>query len=83
MIQQVRIGDEALTWIEQKLRANLLDGISPQQIRIQAGKETLRPARNRKFYRQPGARPIPEIAWSRRLLIWMQIITMPKVIAIW
>jgi hypothetical protein len=64
MIQHGRYSDEGFTWIEQKLRANLEEGITADEIRRQAGKDADQSKRNWKVTRQPGARPLPKIAWS-------------------
>jgi len=64
MIQHGRYSDEALAWIEQKLRAYLQDGITPEQIRRQAARETGQSVRTWKVTRQPGVQPLPRIPWS-------------------
>lgn len=64
MIQHGRYSDEALTWIEQKLRSNLEDGIPAQQIRQQAAREAGPGRRTWKVNRQPGASLLPRMEWS-------------------
>lgn len=64
MIQHGRYSDEALIWVEKRLRANLEDGISAEQIRKQASNETDQSNRTWKITRQPGALFLPKIAWS-------------------
>ena len=64
MIQHGRYSDEALAWIEQKLRENLERGISAEQIRQEAMHETGLHKRTWKVIRQPGTSPQPKIAWS-------------------
>ena len=64
MIQHGRYSDEALTWIEKKLRANLEKGIPAEQIRRQAAKETGLVGRTWKINRQADAPLLPKIAWS-------------------
>jgi len=63
MIQHGRYSDEALVWIEQKLRDNL-GGVPASTIRRQAGKETGQHTRTWKVTRRPGARRLPTVAWS-------------------
>ncbi len=64
MIQHGRYGAEALTWIAQKLRENLEEGLPAAQIRKQAAKETRQTTRAWKVTRRPGDPPQPKIAWS-------------------
>jgi hypothetical protein len=64
MIQHGRYSDEALAWIEEQLRANLEDGISSEQIRRHAARETSPGKRSWKVTRRPGAKPLPKVAWS-------------------
>jgi hypothetical protein len=64
MIQHGKYSDEGLTWMEQKLRENLEQGISPQQIRRQSARETSQGTRTWKVTRQKGAPPQPKISWS-------------------
>ena len=63
-IQHGRYSDEALVWIEGKLREYLEEGSSTEQIRRQAGKEADQQARTWKVTRQPDAPRLPKIAWS-------------------
>ena len=64
MIQHRRYSDEALNWIEQKLRDNLEEGIPAEQIRRLAAKETNLSKRTWKVTRRPNDPPLPKIAWS-------------------
>jgi hypothetical protein len=64
MIQHRRYSDEALNWIEEKLRANLEGGIPAEQIRRQASKETGQGKRTWKVTRRSGDSPLQKIAWS-------------------
>ncbi len=62
MIQHGRYSDEALAWIERKLRANL-EGIPAEQIRRQAAKETAQGAHTWRVTRQPD-KPQMQVDWS-------------------
>ncbi len=64
MIQHGRYSNEALNWIEQKIRANLQEGITAEQIREPAEKETNQSKRTWKVTRRPGDSALPKIAWS-------------------
>jgi len=64
MIQHGRYSDEALAWIEEKLRANLHEGITAGEIRRQAAREARTGSRSWKVKRPRGAPPLPEVAWS-------------------
>jgi hypothetical protein len=64
MIQHGRCSDEALRWIEQKLRANLEEGISTERIRQQAYLEADQEVRNWKVNRQLSEPLLPKVAWS-------------------
>lgn len=64
MIQHGRYSDEALVWIEQKLRAHLKEGLAPETIRRQASHQVSQSTRNWKVTRQPGTKPLPKITWS-------------------
>jgi hypothetical protein len=64
MIQHGRYSDEALIWIEHKLRAYLEDGTPIEQIRKQAGREAGQDTRTWKVTRQPGTLPPPKVSWS-------------------
>jgi hypothetical protein len=64
MIQHNRYSDEALAWIEDKLRAHLERGVPIHQVRRQAARETQQATRTWRVERQPGARQLPEVAWS-------------------
>jgi len=64
MIQHGRYSDEALIWIEQKLRAYLEEGCSTEQIREQVGRDKRQRTHGWKIIRQPGAEPLPKIVWS-------------------
>jgi hypothetical protein len=64
LIQHNRYSDEALIWIEHNLRALLEGGLSTEQIRRQQAKEVDQNVRTWKVVRQPGAKPLPKIAWS-------------------
>ncbi len=57
MIQHGRYSDDALVWIDQKLRADLEDGISAEQIRKEMNWETSQARRAWKVTRPPGAPP--------------------------
>ncbi len=63
MIQHGRYSDEALAWIEQKLRENLEAGKPAGQIRREAAQEAVQGTRTWKVTRSRGA-PQPKIAWS-------------------
>jgi hypothetical protein len=64
MIQHGRYSDEALIWIEQQLRGCLDEGLSNQQIRRRAARETGQDIRSWKVIRQSDALPLPKIQWS-------------------
>ena len=64
MIQHGRYSDEALVWMERKLRAHLEEGISAEQIRKEMNRETSQARRTWKVTRPPGDPPQPKIAWS-------------------
>lgn len=64
MIQHGRYSDEALVWIEQKLRSYLQEGLPVEQIRHQAAREASQNTHTWKVTRQPGAPPMPKIPWS-------------------
>ena len=64
MIQHGRYSDEALTWIEQKLRENLEGGKTSAQIRQEAARETGQGVRSWKILRPAAAPGLPKIAWS-------------------
>jgi len=64
MIQHGRYSDEALVWIEQKLRAYLQEGVPPEMIRRQTSFQASQSVRNWKVTRQPGTKPLPKIKWS-------------------
>jgi Family of unknown function (DUF5946) len=64
MIQHRRYSDDAYHWIEQKLRANLDEGIPADQIRRQAVKETDQRNRTWKVTRRTNDPPLPLIDWS-------------------
>jgi hypothetical protein len=68
MIQHGLYSDEALVWIAQKLRATLEEGLPAEKIRRQAAREAGPGARTWKVTRQPGARPLPKIAWSMTIV---------------
>lgn len=63
-IQHGRYSDAGLTWIEDKLRAYLIDGVSPGDIRRQANKDADQSVRRWKVNRQPEEAPLPKIPWS-------------------
>jgi hypothetical protein len=64
MIQHRRYSDEGLIWIRQKLRSTLEEGVPAERIRQRAAKETSQETRTWKVNRQPGAPPLPKVAWS-------------------
>ena len=64
MIQHGRYSDEALAWIEQKLRAVLEEGLSPEELLRQAARETGQRTRTWKVNRGPEERSLPRVAWS-------------------
>jgi hypothetical protein len=64
MIQHERYSDEGLRWIEKQLRDHLEGNVPVERIRRQAGREADQANRSWKVTRQPGARPLPKIAWS-------------------
>ncbi len=64
MIQHNRYSDEALAWIQPKLRAHLEDGLAVEDLRRQAAAETRSPERGWKVLRSTQARPLPEVAWQ-------------------
>ena len=64
MIQHGRYSDEALRWMEQQLRLVLDEGLPVERIRQQAAREMSQGKRAWQVTRQPGAPPLPQIAWS-------------------
>ena len=64
MVQHGRYSDEALIWIEGKLRDYLEKGMPAEQIRRGAAKGADQLTRTWKVVRQPGASRLPQIAWS-------------------
>ncbi len=64
MIQHGRYSDAGLTWIEQKLRAHLEQGLPVDQIRQQANRDADQSKRAWKVTRPPDAPPLPKIPWS-------------------
>jgi len=64
MIQHGRYSDEALIWIEDKLRAYLEDGTPIEQIRKHAGRGAGQDRRTWKVTRQPGTPPPSKVSWS-------------------
>ena len=64
MIQHGRYSDEGLTWIEQKLREHLENGVAVEQIRREGGAEADQARRRWKVVRTPDAPPMKKIAWS-------------------
>ncbi|MCL4560619.1 MAG: DUF5946 family protein [Chloroflexi bacterium] len=68
MIQHGCYSDEALAWIEQKLRLNLEQGVPAMQICRQAAKETGQGVRLWKITRPPDAPQLPKVAWSMTII---------------
>jgi hypothetical protein len=68
MIQHGRYTDEALIWIEARLRDYLEKGIAIEEIREQAGKGTDQAQRAWKVTRRPGDPPQAKIAWSLTIM---------------
>ncbi|MRR30538.1 hypothetical protein EG834_09500 [bacterium] len=64
MVQHNRYSNEALAWIQPKLRAYLEDGLAVVDIRRQAAAETKSRERGWKVLRSAQARPLPEVAWQ-------------------
>lgn len=64
MIQHERYSDEALIWIERKLRDYLEGGIPVEQLRLQAAKEANQATRAWRVLRRPDAPPLPKIVWT-------------------
>lgn len=64
LIQHGRYSDEGLTWIAEKLRSNLEDGVSADQIRRQATKEMDQKKRTWKVNRSSEPPLLPKVAWS-------------------
>jgi Family of unknown function (DUF5946) len=64
MIQHGRYSDEGLAWIKGVLRAALEEGLSPEQIRRMAARDTGNQKRTWKVMRQEGVPPLPRINWS-------------------
>ena len=64
LIQHGRYSDEALSWIEQKLREHLEEGVPAEQIRRWAARETGQSRRTWKIIREPDAPRVPKVAWS-------------------
>jgi hypothetical protein len=64
MIQHGRYSDEALAWARSNLCAYLAGNLTVAQIRQHARKDTSSTTRTWKVTRQPGARPLPPVAWS-------------------
>jgi len=64
MVQHGRYSDAGLRWIERQLSAYLEEGMTTEQIRRQAARETGQDKRSWKVTRQPDEPPLPRIAWS-------------------
>ncbi len=68
MIQHARYSDQALGWIEQRLRDNLEKGIPAEEIRRQAARETGQSRRTWPVTRRPEDPPQAKIAWSMTIV---------------
>ena len=68
MIQHGQYTDEALIWIEQRLRDYLEKGISTEQIRRHAAKDAGQDRRKWKVTRRPSDPRQAKIAWSMTIL---------------
>jgi hypothetical protein len=64
MIQHGRYSDEALVWIEKKLRDHVERVIPVDQIRQEASKDADQTTRGWRINRQAGATPQKKINWS-------------------
>lgn len=68
MIQHNSYSDEALVWIESKLRKYFENNLSGPEIRKLAAKDTDSGTRKWKVMRQKDARPLPKVAWSMTIV---------------
>jgi len=68
MIQHGQYSDDALIWMEQRLRDYLEKGLSSEQIRRRAMKETDQGKRDWIVTRRPGDPPQRQIAWSMTIV---------------
>jgi hypothetical protein len=68
MIQHGQYTDEALAWIERRLRDHLEGGIPAETIRREAAGETDQGKRDWKVTRRPGDPPQPKIQWSMTIM---------------
>ena len=64
MIQHHRYSDQALIWMQKKLRDVLENGVNPSEIRLQMTSEVDQGKRDWKIERQPDERELPPIPWS-------------------
>lgn len=68
MIQHGQYSDEALVWIEQRLRDYLEKGIPTEQIRRNAAQETGQDRRTWKVTRPENGPPQAKIPWSMTII---------------
>ncbi len=64
MIQHRRYSDEALVWIQEKIRKYLDAGLTNEQFRALATKEMDGQKRTWNVTRRKGSAPLPRIAWK-------------------
>jgi hypothetical protein len=64
MILHRRYSDEGLSWIQSALRACLDEGIKGHELSRRAASALGQTTRTWKVLRQPGAPPLPDIAWD-------------------
>jgi hypothetical protein len=64
MIQHGRYSDEALVWIQEKIRMLLDDNLTGEQLRSLAKQDVDNQTRSWKVIRQTGSAPVPSIAWK-------------------
>lgn len=67
MVQHKRYSDEALVWIEQKLRDYLEKGLSTEEIRDQAGRDADQTKRSWKVGRRQTEKNLPDVNWKKRI----------------
>jgi len=68
MIQHGQYSDDALVWIEQRLRDHLEKGIPAEQIRQEAAKETGQGRRAWRVARRKEDKPQARMPWSMTIL---------------
>lgn len=67
MVQHKRYSDDALVWIEQKLRDYFEKGMSAAAIRDQAGREAAQNKRSWKVERRSTEKTLPDVEWKKRI----------------